>query len=111
MVYCILGLVGAFLAVILTRTLLFTPKAQPVETCDPVEFDRDSAVRNLAELIKCKTISYNDPAMEDDGEFEKLIALLPELYPNVFSVCSFDRLPDRALLFRCRAKITVILLL
>ena len=104
MVYCILGLVGAFLAVILTRTLLFTPKAQPVETCDPVEFDRDSAVRNLAELIKCKTISYNDPAMEDDSEFEKLIALLPELYPNVFSVCSFDRLPDRALLFRWPGK-------
>ena len=42
--------------------------------------------------------------MEDDAEFEKLIALLPDLYPRVFDICSVDRLPDRGLLFRWPGK-------
>ena len=58
----------------------------------------------LAQLVRCKTVSYNDHAMEDEGEFRKLIALLPELYPKVLRVCSFQQLPDRALLFRWRGK-------
>ena len=89
-----------FLAVILIRTALFRPKTQPAQGGEAISFDRDKAISNLAELIKCKTISYTDPALEDDGEFEKLIAMLPELYPNVFKTCEFTRLPDRGLLFR-----------
>ena len=50
-------------------------------------------------MVQCKTISYNDPALEDDGEFQKLIDLLPGLYPKVFEKCSFQQLPGRALLF------------
>ena len=93
-------LLAIFLAVILIRTALFRPKTQPAQGGEAISFDRDKAISNLAELIKCKTISYTDPALEDDGEFEKLIAMLPELYPNVFKTCEFTRLPDRGLLFR-----------
>ena len=32
------------------------------------------------------------------------IGLLPKFYPNVFKACSFDRLPDRALLFKWAGK-------
>ena len=42
--------------------------------------------------------------MEDDAEFQKLIDLLPGLYPRVFESCSFQELPDRALLFRWPGK-------
>ena len=58
----------------------------------------------LAELVKCRTVSYNDPSMEDDAEFEKLIGSLPTLYPRVWEVCSLTRLPDRGLLFRWPGK-------
>ena len=61
-------------------------------------------ISNLQTLVRCKTISYNDRAMEDDGEFRKLIDALPGLYPKVFAVCSFMELPDRALLFRWPGK-------
>ncbi len=98
--YIIGGVIALFLAVILIRAALFRPKIQPVTDPEPVEFDREQAVASLAELIKCKTVSYHDHALEDDGEFEKLIAMLPTLYPRVFDVCSVDRLPDRALLLR-----------
>jgi carboxypeptidase PM20D1 len=102
--YIVLGLIGLFLAVILLRTLLFRPKKQAAVQPNPVEFDRQAAVDALAALVQCKTISYHDHSLEDDREFEKLIALLPELYPNVFKVCSFDRLADRALLLRWPGK-------
>ena len=100
----IIGAIAGFLAVILFRAATFKPK-KPVSTTDkPVEFDREAAVHALSELVKCKTVSYSDHSLEDDAEFEKFIGLLPSLYPNVFKVCSFDRLPDRALLFRWPGK-------
>ena len=102
--YGLLALLGSLLAVILIRAAAFRPKPQPRIDEAPVEFDRDAAVDNLAALIKCKTISYNDPAMEDDAEFGKLISLLPTLYPRVFDVCSVQQLPGRALLFRWPGK-------
>ncbi len=102
--YILGGLVAAFLAVILIRAALFRPKSQPAGDPAPVDFDRQAATDALAALVQCKTISYHDHSLEDDAEFEKLIALLPQLYPNVFKACSFDRLPDRALLFRWPGK-------
>ena len=100
----ILGILAAFIAVILVRTLKFKPKAQPVFSQESVSFDQDAAIDALAQLIRCKTISYSDHSLEDDAEFEKLISLLPSLYPNVFKVCSFDRFPHRGLLFKWPGK-------
>ena len=104
MLYIITGLIVLFFAVILIRAAAFNPKPQPPISDEAVTFDKDAAVFALAELVKCKTVSYNDPALEDDAEFEKLIALLPSLYPRVFDVCSVRQLPDRALLFRWPGK-------
>ena len=100
----ILALVLLFIAVVAVRTARFTPKPQPEISDEEISFDRDAAVDALAQLVRCKTVSYNDSSLEDDGEFEKLISLLPTLYPNVFRVCSMDRLPDRALLLRWPGK-------
>ena len=91
-------------AVILVRTLAFKPKAQPAISDEEVSFDKDGAVEALAELVRCKTVSYGDHSLEDDAEFEKLIAKLPDLYPAVFKTCQFQQLPDRALLFKWPGK-------
>lgn len=104
--YVILGVIAALLAVILIRAALFQPKKQPPVSEETVTFDKSAAVSALQALIACKTVSYNDPALEDDGEFQKLISLLPGLYPKVFEVCSFQELPGRALLFRWPGKST-----
>ena len=102
--YLILAALALFIAVAALRTACFRPKPQPEISQEEIAFDKDAAVDALARLVRCKTVSYNDHAMEDEGEFRKLIALLPELYPEVFRVCSFQQLPDRALLFRWRGK-------
>lgn len=96
----ILAALVVFIAIVAVRTIRFTPKPQPAVSEETVSFDKEHSVEALAQLIRCKTISYNDKSLEEDTEFEKLISLLPGLYPNVFRVCHFEQLPDRALLFR-----------
>ena len=98
------GVIVLFLAVILLRAALFNPKPQKAISNQAVSFDKDGAVDALAQLVRCKTISYNDPALEDNAEFEKLTALLHDLYPRVFDVCSLRELPGRALLLRWPGK-------
>ncbi len=94
----------AFWAVVLVRTLQFTPKKQ-VEILEEEEvFDREKIIANLQQLIRCKTVSYKDHSLEDDAEFEKLIRMLPQLYPHVFEVCSFTQMEDRGLLFKWEGK-------
>lgn len=101
------GILAAFLlllAVLIIRALVFQPKSQKDGAVTEAIFDKDAAVDALAQLVRCKTVSYNDPSLEDDAEFQKLIDLLPSLYPNVFAVCTLEKLPDRALLFRWKGK-------
>ena len=100
----ILAALLVFVAVIAIRTAAFKPKPQPSINDEEVTFDKDGATAALAELVKCKTISYSDHALEDDAEFEKLIEKLPGLYPNVFKVCDFQQLPHRGLLFKWPGK-------
>ena len=103
-VYIILGLLALLVAVILIRTALFRPKTMPVAESEPVTFDREAAVDALQALVQCRTVSYYDHALEDDGEFEKLIGMLPRLYPAVWETCKLTRLPDRGLLFLWQGK-------
>ena len=102
--WVILALVLVFLAVILIRTAAFTPKAESRAAAEPVSYDKDAAIHALAELVKCRTVSYDDHALEDDAEFEKLIGKLPELFPNVTKTCPMQRMEDRGLLFRWKGK-------
>ena len=102
--YVILGLIALLLLVLVLRALAFKPRQQAKTAGEPIPFDKDAAVDALAQLVRCKTVSYNDPALEDDGEFRKLVRLLPTLYPRVFETCSVQELPDRALLLRWPGK-------
>jgi len=90
---------AVFVCVILFRTLRFKPAETDRGECESVEFDKERAIASLAELVKCRTVSNDDPALEDDEEFEKLIGLLSELYPNVIRTCPMQRFDGRALLF------------
>jgi len=102
--YILLAALVLLIAVIAVRTACFTPKPQPQLDSETYNFDKDAAVDALTQLVRCKTVSNIDPALEDDAEFEKLISLLPGLYPKVFETCSFQQLPDRALLFKWPGK-------
>ena len=98
--YTLLALIAAFVSVILIKAAMFKPPVEKNRNPEKVDFDHDASISALQELIRCRTVSYYDPCMENDAEFEKLIGLLPRLYPEVVRVCTLTRLPDRALLFK-----------
>ena len=91
-------------AVILGRTLAFRPKAQPRRDGSEVTFDKEKSIEHLRALVRFPTVSNADPAKEDNAAFEDLVSALPDLYPHVFSTCTLECLPDRALLFRWQGK-------
>ena len=95
-----LAAVGAAAATLAVRTSQFTPPEEEPRDVEPIEVDLDEALACLQALIRCRTVSYDDASLEDDAEFEKLVGLLPELYPHVFEACEFMRMEDRALLFK-----------
>lgn len=93
-----------FVAVIILRALAFRPKAQPKAETEEVSFDKDGAAYALGELIRCKTVSYRDRTLEDEGEFDRFETVLSALYPSVFATCELIRPSDRAMLFKWRGR-------
>jgi carboxypeptidase PM20D1 len=105
--YCLIGigaLLVGFIAVIAVRTALFRPRSGVKPDEEAMEFDRELVISNLRELVKCRTVSKYSHVDEDDGEFEKLISLLPKLYPHVYEKCTLTYFDDRGLLFRWEGK-------
>lgn len=95
----ILLLILAFIAVLVIRGLMFTPKPEAPADSAPVSVDGDKAVAHLQALIQCKTVSYREKSLEDESAFEKLEGLLPQFYPNLFKTCTFEKPGPRSLLF------------
>ncbi len=102
--YVIVCLIVLFLLVIVLRALAFRPKPEALPDPEALSFDRDGAVRALAALVRCRTVSFDDHEKEDDAQFDKLTDMLPELYPHVAEVCPLLRFPGRALLYRWPGK-------
>lgn len=96
----ILAVLTVFAAILFLRAALFRPKAEAPVEASPCEFDREAATEALRALIRCRTVSRYTAEEEDDAEFERLVSLLPSLYPNVARVCPLLRFDGRALLYR-----------
>ncbi len=96
--------VAALGTVLVARALKFNPKDNYVASGKKVELDEEKIVKDMQELIRCKTISYNDRSLIDQNEFEKFRSLLPELYPNVHRVCSRRFMGDTGILYLWKGK-------
>lgn len=104
MLLILLAALIAFVAVLLVRTIRFQPPVEEKSELAQEKFDGDKAVHDLQALIRCKTVSYRDKELEDNAEFEKLEALLPQLFPHVHQVCTFYKPGPRSLLFHWEGK-------
>lgn len=65
------AVVLVFFAVILIRAARFKPKAELTSSLEDVFLDESRIVWDMQEMIRCKTISYNDESLVDQKEFEK----------------------------------------
>lgn len=99
-----LGVLLLLITILVIRTLAFRPEKQEKEKVAPVFVNNEKAVADLAEMIKCKTVSSEIKALEDESEFERFEALLPKLFPKIFEKCSFEKPSDRSLLFKWQGK-------
>lgn len=100
----LLALLLFLLAVLLVRAALFRAPNSETRTPAPVDFNREKAVRDLAEMIRCQTISDPDPALERKEEFDRFHALLPTLFPAVFAACEQIEIDARAILLCWRGR-------
>ena len=65
-----------------------------------ISVDKEKAVADLAEMLKCKTISDKNHENEDEAEFERFRNHLPRLFPSVFEKCETVYPSDRAILIK-----------
>ena len=103
-VWILLALLAAFLAVVLVRAAMFKPKAETHAAPSEAEVDGQHAIDSLQQMVRCKTVSYPDKALEDRAEFEKFKTLLKKRYPNIHKVCTREEIGLTGLLYKWAGK-------
>ncbi len=98
--WILLGLFALFLAVILVRAAVFRPAKQPDVVPQPVELDREKIIADMADMVRCKTVSHRDHGLEDPAEFQKFRDLLQERFPKVHAACTLEHIGRNGLLYR-----------
>lgn len=103
-VWIILILVILFLAVLVFRAVSFTPKEEYNPSGETVTLDSEKIVKDMVEMIRCKTISYNDPTLIDREEFSRFQNLLPQLFPRLHETCSREFVGETGILYCWKGK-------
>lgn len=75
-------------------------KVLPFET----EINKEQAIQHLREMIRCKTVSYNDISMEEQEEFTKFRRLLQRLYPTIHEKCERSEIGRTGVLYHWKGK-------
>lgn len=102
--YIILGLIAVWIAVVLIRTMLFKPYSEPEMVEEKVNLNEEKIVRDMSDMIQCKTVSYQDKSLIDWKEFERFQLLLKERFPGVHEICSLEKIGDTGLLYYLKGK-------
>lgn len=105
---CILTAAAAalviLLSVIIIRALLFKPKKKTAQPIEEIHYDGQAAGEHLSQMLRCKTVSYQDKELVDWNEFEKFIELIPTLYPTAAEKLEFERIGKTGLIYRWAGK-------
>ena len=85
--FIILAIILIFLIILLVRAALFTPSEELKPSGETISLNEDKIVSDMVEMIRCRTVSYNDESLIDKKEFEKFRVLQDRTYQS-----DFDRL-------------------
>ncbi len=89
-----------FLAVVLIRALLFNPPKTTTYQEQRIDVDTDKIVKDMSDMLKCKTVSDRDESLIDKGEFEKFEKLLKARFPLIHKNCSLKKIGKNGLLYK-----------
>lgn len=92
-------MITLILIVCLIRALKFKPEEKSEKIVEPVAFDKEKAVNDLCEMVKCKTVSNTDFSLEDDAEFQKFEQKLVDMFPLVHANCPKENIGRRGIQF------------
>jgi carboxypeptidase PM20D1 len=87
---------------ILYRTFTFRPDRTAIESTG-IEVDPDHAITSLSEMIQIKTISYSDPSLIDETEFERFRQYLIDRYPEIHRI-AHKSLHKKGILYHIKGK-------
>lgn len=98
------AVIGIFLAVVLIRAARFAPKPELTPSDREIALNEEKIVKDMQEMLRCRTVSYNDEALIDQREFEKFRNLLPWLYPEVHRACERKFLGVNGMLYHWKGQ-------
>lgn len=93
-----LGLLVLF-AVLLVRTLRFSPRPTPEPPAAAIAVDSAEVARRLARALRFRTVSQEDPAQFAGDTFQAFHAWLAEAFPRVHASLQQETVGDFGLLF------------
>ena len=102
--YTILGLLAAFLAITLIRAAFFTPKKQAYDPLPEEPVDQSRLTQHLSEAIRIPTVSYPDQKDVDWAQFERFHLFLREAYPLIHQKLTCEVVPPANLLYCWKGK-------
>ena len=94
------GLVVALLLVLLGRAWLHTPRTEASVPPVTIPLDEVAIAGRLAEAVRFRTVSYQDPERFPAAEFEAFVGWVAEQYPAFHSTLALTRLGGYTLLYR-----------
>lgn len=100
----ILILIALFIITIVIRAIRFKAEIVHNKEAEIYTLDKDKIVRDMVDMIRCKTISYRDDNLIDTLEFEKFKQLLVERFPLIHKQCSRELIGKTGILYCLKGK-------
>ena len=104
-IWSLIGIaVVLFLAVVLVRTLQFKPAVTEPAKPEALDLPKDKIIADMQDMIRCKTVSYQDESKIDQNEFNKFADLLAERFPKMHAAASLAKIGRSGLLYHLPGK-------
>lgn len=100
----VLAVILLLAAIVVVRAMQFKPVTIVRSQVESVTMNKEKIVEDMADMIRCKTISYRDESLIDKAEFAKFEALLEERFPLVYKACSFQKIGKTGLMYHLKGK-------
>lgn len=100
----IISVLVMLFVVILVRTWRFRPVKETVTEASPVTMNQDKIIADMQDMIRCKTISYQEEEKIDRAEYEKFEKLLRERFPLLHKKCSMQKIGKTGLLYHLKGE-------
>jgi len=95
----VFGILAILIGVIISRAILFRPERLEPAEAQPVKLNEEKIVKDMIDMIRCKTVSNRDETLVDRTEFAKFENLLKERFPLIHKNCQFEKIGKTGLVY------------